>query len=85
MKVLSQDALEQLGLRLKSKFAVYDGERQQLEQQWLKNLRQYKAIYDPEIKIPEGKSKVYPKDTHTKIVGWVAKMMEMMFPAQEKN
>lgn len=85
MKVLSQDTLEQLGLRLKSKFAVYDGERQQLEQQWLKNLRQYKAIYDPEVKIPEGKSKVYPKDTHTKIVGWVAKMMEMMFPAQEKN
>jgi hypothetical protein len=85
MKVLSKDKLEQLGVRMWAKFNSFSNERGQLELQWLNNLRQYKAIYDPEVNIPEGKSKVYPKDTHTKIVGWVAKMMEMMFPAQERN
>lgn len=85
MLVLSQEKLEALGLRLKSKFDTFAAERNQLELQWLKNIRQYKSIYDPDVKIPTGMSKVYPKDTHTKIVGWVAKMMEMMFPAQEKN
>lgn len=85
MIVLNKEKLEALGAYLKGKFDIYDKERHQIEQQWLRNLRQYKAIYDPEIIIPAGMSKVYPKDTHTKIVGWVAKMMEMMFPAQEKN
>jgi hypothetical protein len=85
MNVLNKDILEQLGQRLQARFTIFEGERRQLELQWLKNLRQYKAIYDPEIVIPAGRSKVYPKDTHTKIVGWVAKMMEMMFPAQDKN
>lgn len=85
MLVLSAEKLEALGQALLSKFNIFATEREQLEKQWLRNLRQYKAQYDPEVKIPDGHSKVYPKDTHTKITGWVAKIMEMMFPAQEKN
>lgn len=86
MIVQNKEKLEQLGLRLRARFATYESERRELEIQWLKNLRQYKAVYDSEIrKQLEGRSQVYPKDTHTKVVGWVAKMMEMMFPAQEKN
>jgi len=85
MIVTNKEKLEALGKRMWSKFETFARERNTLELQWLRNLRQYKAIYDPEIKIPEGMSRVYPKDTHTKIVGWVAKIMEMMFPAQEKN
>lgn len=85
MDVLNKDKWEQLGVRMWGQFNSYANERTQLEKQWLRNLRQYKAIYDPDIDIPVGMSRVYPKDTHTKIVGWTAKMMEMMFPAQEKN
>jgi hypothetical protein len=86
MIVLDKDKLAQLGNRLRTKFDLFAAERRQLELQWLKNLRQYKGIYDPKTRaLLEGKSKVYPKDTHTKITGWVAKMMEMMFPAQDKN
>lgn len=85
MEVLSKDKLQDLGIKMWAKFMIYSNERLQLEIQWLKNLRQYKYTYDPDVKIPDGRSKVYPKDTHTKIVGWVAKMMEMMFPAQDKN
>ena len=86
MIVLDKEKLKQLGTRLRGRFGIFEGERGQLELQWLTNLRQYKAVYDSDVlKNLEGRSKVYPKDTHTKIVGWVAKMMEMMFPAQEKN
>ncbi len=85
MDVINKEKLEQLGVRMWGRFNAYANERTQLELQWLRNLRQYKAIYDPEVNIPAGMSRVYPKDTHTKIVGWTAKMMEMMFPAQEKN
>ena len=86
MIVLDTDKLKQLGIRLRGRFDAFEGERRQLELQWLKNLRQYKAVYDAEIlALLTGRSQVYPKDTHTKIVGWVAKMMEMMFPAQEQN
>ena len=85
MEIISKDRHEQVSTALWAKFNTYSTDRYQLEQQWLRNLRQYKRIYDPEITIPEGKSRVYPGDTHTKITGWVAKMMEMMFPAQEKN
>lgn len=85
MIVKNKEKLEQIGARMWSKFTTFSNERNQLELQWLKNLRQYKAIYDPDVDIPVGRSRVYPRDTHTKIVGWVAKMLEMMFPAQEKN
>lgn len=85
MEVANREKLEALGTTMRGKFDIFAKERDQLEIQWLKNLRQYKAIYDPDVKIPDGMSKVYPKDTHTKIVGWVAKMLEMLFPAQDKN
>jgi hypothetical protein len=86
MIILDKEKLQALGALLRSRFETYARERHELEQQWLKNLRQYKAVYDPETaKLLVGRSQVYPKDTHTKLTGWVAKMMEMMFPAQEKN
>lgn len=78
---------EKLGIKVRAKLDQYIADRSMLEQQWLKNLRQYRGEYDPEVlaRIPEGKSKAYPRDTRTKIKGFVAKMMEMMFPATEKN
>ena len=85
MIVINKDKHEDCGIMLTGKLETFEKERRQLEIQWLKNLRQYKSTYDPDVKIPENRSRVYPKDTHTKIVGWVAKMMEMMFPAQDTN
>jgi len=86
MIVLNKEKLQALGITLRGRFGTFESERRELEIQWLKNLRQYKAVYDADVKkLLEGRSQVYPKDTHTKIVGWTAKMMEMMFPAQEKN
>jgi len=87
MDDLKKASLEKLGTELKKKLDQYVADRAPIELQWLKNLRQYRGIYDPEIleHIPPTKSKAYPRDTRTKIKGFVAKMMEMMFPAMDNN
>jgi len=76
-----------LGTKLRAKFLQYESDRTPLEQQWLKNFRQFRGVYDSEVmkNIPDGRSKVYPKDTQVKVLGFVAKIMELMFPANEKN
>lgn len=68
-------------------FEQYKKDRRETEQQWLRNLRQTKGIIDPEIEknIPDDRSKAYPKITRTKVIGTVARLMEMLFPQTEKN
>lgn len=84
---LSFDKMKGLGALLHSKFAQYEKDRRPVEEQMAKNLRQYLGQYDKDVLdlIPAERSHVYPRDTRVKVKGKVAKMMEMMFPAQEDN
>ncbi len=84
---ISSEELAKLGTQLRAQLNDFIADRNLLELQWLKNLRQYQGKYDPEIAalIPEDRSHVYPRDTRIKVKGGVAKMMEMMFPSREKN
>lgn len=86
MKTTSEQ-LAKLGTTLKGQLGQFIADRNLLEIQWLKNLRQYQGKYDPEIlaNIPDERSHVYPRDTRVKVKGGVAKMMEMMFPSQDRN
>jgi len=79
--------MDNLAIYLTRKKDQYVKDRAEVEQQWLKNLRQYRGVYDPDIleRIPKDKSRAYPRDTRNKVKGFVAKMIEMMFPAQERN
>ena len=79
--------LIKLGTTFQSTLDQFIKDKALLENQMLINLRQYLGIYDPSIKsrIPDERSYVYPRDTRVKVKGGVAKMMEMMFPAQDKN
>ena len=79
--------LDKLGAFVKGQLDSYINDRAFLERQCLKNLRQYRRMYDPEVlrNIPTDKSHSYPGDTRIKVKGAVAKIMEMMFPAQDKN
>ena len=87
MPTFDKDALLSFGQTLKGILDIHKRDRALLENQWLTNLRQYLGKYDPSVlnKIPEERSKVYPRDTRVKVKGGVAKMMEMMFPSQERN
>jgi hypothetical protein len=76
-----------LGIAKAKQFEQYKKDRRETEQQWLRNLRQFRGIYDPEIerRIPADQSKAYPKITRTKVIGTVSRLMEMLFPQTEKN
>jgi hypothetical protein len=83
----TKEQLIDLGAHLKKQLGEFINDRSPLEVQWMKNLRQHQAKYDPDVlnRIPDERSKAYPDDTRVKVDGGVAKMMEMMFPSLEKN
>ena len=84
---LNFDKMKKLGTAMRGKFDQYEKDRRPVETQWAINLRQYLRQYDPDVLalIPDERSHVYPGDTRVKVKGKVAKMMEMMFPSQERN
>jgi hypothetical protein len=84
---INEEQMRKLGVRLCAQYGDYQKDRRETEQQWLRNLRQFRGIYDPEIekRIPADQSKAYPKITRTKVIGNVARLMEMLFPQTEKN
>lgn len=85
--VFNEANMKTFGIRMNTLFGTYSADRRPIEEQWLRNLRQFRGIYDPEIeaRIPSDQSKAYPKITRSKVIGTVARLMEMMFPQTEKN
>ena len=81
------EGLKKLGVRMRSLFEQHEKDRKAAEERWLQNLRQFRGIYDPEVArmIPPGYSRAYPKLTRWKVIGTVARLMQMLFPQTEKN
>lgn len=79
--------LLQLGSRYKSLFDRYAAERIPAEQRWLKNLRQYLGVYDPEVEsqLPMNRSRAYPRLTRMKCIAMLSRVMNLMFPGNEDN
>lgn len=77
--------MDSFGMYLRGLFFVNEGYRRPKELEWLQDLRQYKGLYDPEVKIAEGNSKVYPKLTRSKVNMVLSRLHEMLFPDKEKN
>lgn len=84
---MNAEQMRKLGLTLKQRYEQYQKDRRETEMQWLMNLRQFRGIYDPNVekRIAEDQSHAYPKITRTKVIGTVARLMEMLFPQTEKN
>ena len=85
---VTTEGLLKLSTTVKGHLDTHKRDRQgPIENQMLKNLRQYRAKYDQDVldNIPKERSHAYPRDTRIKVIGYVAKLMEMMFPSQEKN
>ena len=73
-----------LGDYLHGQFDEYKSQREQsIESRWLKDLRQYRGEYDPEVKqrMPKNKSKAFMGETRTKVRTFVSRMMDLLFPA----
>lgn len=82
---LDERRLEKVGRFLLNKYNEYKKDRREAELQWVKNLRQYEGEYDPEVEIPPGRSRAYPKLTRQKCLGMVARLMGLLFPESEPN
>ena len=76
-----------LGTKYKGLFDRYAAERIPAEQRWLKNLRQYMGLYDPEIErqLPPNRSRAYPRLTRMKCISMLSRIMNLMFPGNEDN
>jgi hypothetical protein len=81
------DTLSPLGVRLLNEFRQAELDRNQTETRWLKDLRQFKGIYEPDVEQGIGKrSKAFVRKTRVKVKTVNARMMDLLFPAnQDRN
>lgn len=84
---INKNQLKSLGALMHKKFDEYEKNRNELEQKWLKNRRQFRGEYDADIKalLESDRSQVYPKLTRSKVIGMVARLMDLLFPQTAKN
>ncbi|MCK4794862.1 MAG: hypothetical protein KAV87_64630 [Desulfobacteraceae bacterium] len=78
----------QLGIEIQKWFSEAERDRRDVEQRWLKDLRQYRGEYDPEIKakMHPKRSKAFLSITRTKTKTLSARETDLLFPANgEKN
>ena len=74
--------LESIGTRLLFEFAKAVEDRRPTEERWLKDLRQYKGQYDPEVlaKIGPKRSKTFVRKTRVKVKTLDARVEDLLFP-----
>lgn len=84
---ISSSELAALGQDRRRLFDQYASDRTVAEQKWLRNLRQYLGIYDPEIErhLSASRSKAYPRVTRVKCISVLSRIMNLMFPGNERN
>lgn len=84
-KNIDSIAMRSFGSRLYNQWSINKNYRRAKEMAWLEDLRTYKGLYDPEVKIDENCSKVYPKITRSKVNIVLSRLHEMLFPDSERN
>jgi hypothetical protein len=74
-----------LGTKLQDEWQLAEGEKIFTERRMIRDLRQYRGQYDPEIltKIHPNRSKAFIRLTRTKVKTFDARMMDIQFPAND--
>lgn len=87
VRVIKSGDLTRLGQELRQLFERYRSDRRIAELKWLRNLRQYLGIYDPDIEslLSKDRSRAYPRLTRVKCISVLSRIMNMMFPGNERN
>jgi len=72
-----------LGRMLRERFSYAEVDRREIELEWLKDLRQYKGKYDPDLlaKLHPKRSKAFLSLTRTKVKTISARTCDILFPA----
>lgn len=75
--------IENLGSRLKGQFDEYKNARRDTEKGWLQDLRQFNAIYEPDVlaRLEESgaRSKVFVGLTRTKVMAAYSRIIDLLF------
>lgn len=79
------ETMRAFGYRLYNEFSTNKAYRRPKELQWLEDLRAYKGVYDPDVRIDPDNSHVYPKLTRSKVNIVLSRLHEMLFPDQDRN
>lgn len=80
--------VDALGAKLLAEFAQAELDRRLTEERWLKDLRQYKGQYDPDVlaKIGPNRSRAFVRKTRVKVKTIDSRVADLLFPAGgEKN
>jgi hypothetical protein len=87
VRKIDQMVLRALGQDLKKTFDQFASDRRLTELKWVRNLRQYLGIYDPEIDSQLGvnRSRAYPRITRVKCISMLSRIMNLMYPGNESN
>lgn len=81
-----ENPLFNIGTDLLMEFETAKTHRLTAEQRWLKDLRQYKGIYEPEVEAKMRGSKSFLRKTRVKVESVDARLMDLLFPAnRERN
>ncbi len=76
------------GPTLRGLFREAEAGRRDVEERWLRDLRQYKGVYDPEVaaRLHPRRSKAFLRLTRAKVKAADARLMDVLFPgAGERN
>jgi len=86
--ILYSEYITPLAVQLDNEWKIAQGDKQSTEQRLLKDLRQYRGIYDPEIlnKMHPKRSKAFIRLTRSKVRAVDSRILDLQFPAnKEKN
>lgn len=74
---------DSLATKVKSRFQSAETTRKEVEQRWLKDLRQYRGQYDPEVlqRIHPNRSRAFIRITRTKVKTVDSRLVDLLFPA----
>ena len=80
-------AMDGLGVTLLAEFSRAVLDRRETEERWLKDLRQYRGVYDPEVEalIGENRSKAFVRATRVKVKTVDARVGDLLFPANSER
>ena len=87
VKRLDPNELRGVGMKIFHLFGRYVSDRRIAELRWLRNQRQYLGVYDPELEkeLNVNRSKAYPRMTRVKCISVLSRIMNLMFPGDERN
>jgi hypothetical protein len=83
----NMDKLRALGAKLSTDFKTYENHRKLQELKWQRNLMQFLGEYDNDVAktLDANRSKAYPRLTRVKVISMLSRLMNLLFPVNEKN